>query len=256
MTVQTRRRKPRVRLKEPASLNFLSGARGVIVDISESGVRFKASAPLKDERSKFRFAFSGGGELSADLKWMDESRTTGGLSFTSLSPELRKQTRTWVAQSWERPRKSGFAGPTDALSADRPIANSAPVFFTEIQGLAQAVREKPKSALGNFGGNPGNQTGPENRLSMFSREASPVMHKTVVSAHKHALGRVLAMVVLVLVIFLVAATAAAEYFDPSGTRHLMGRAEEIAIHATIRTRNLILPKSNAQRSGATAQNGD
>lgn len=253
MAIQTRRHKPRVRLNETAYLNFLSGIRGVVVDVSEGGLRFKTSSPLKSgESSKFRFTFSGGGEVVADLAWTDEARTTGGLSFESLSSEVRQQTRTWTEQSWETSRKSrGLAEPTAAVALGGPkVKPSNPVVFTEIQSLAQTKRKAAASTLdGIVRTNPGSM---ENDLSMFQLEATPPIS---VSAHQSPGRRRLAMVALVVLFFLGAATAAAGYFDPSGTRDVMARAQEVAERFAIRIHNLPMPKSNQQRFGGAVAPG-
>jgi hypothetical protein len=116
VAIPTRRHRPRVSLKETAHLMFLPGIRGVVVDISEGGLKFKTSSPLKNSSqvSKFRFAFSGGGEVLADLAWTDESHTMGGLKFRSVSPEVRQQARAWMRQGWETSR--GIAGPSTAAA--------------------------------------------------------------------------------------------------------------------------------------------
>src|SRR5580698_3604146 len=82
MTIQARRHNPRVFVNGTTYLNFSSGAGGVVLDISQGGLRFKTSSPLRNAESvDFRFTFSDGGELIADLAWTDDSRTVGALQF-------------------------------------------------------------------------------------------------------------------------------------------------------------------------------
>lgn len=59
-----------------------------------------------------------------------------------------------------------------------------------------------------------------------------------------------------ILILLVAATAAAEYFDPTAAGYVMTRAENIAVHVTVRTRELLMPKSNQQHLSSWVPDGD
>jgi hypothetical protein len=103
----------------------------------------------------------------------------------------------------------------------------------------------------------GTQSGMENRLSMFSQGAAKAADHAVASAPKPARGHWLAAAVLLILVLLVAATAAAEYFDPNGARYVMTRAENIAAHVTVRTRELLMPKSTGQRLGTVpSQSGN
>jgi len=254
MAIQTRRHKPRVQVIEAAHLNFLSGIRGVVVDVSEGGLRFKTSSPLKnDEFSQFRFTFSGGGEVIADLAWTDESRTMGGLSFKSLSPQARQQTRAWFEQSWRTSRRSrGFAEPAMASALSEPAAKPESAVFTEIQSVAQTKR---KAAASRFESVRMKPDGMENHLSMFQRGTTSARGDFAGSAHPSHGKRKLAILALVVLFFLGAATAAAGYFDPSGTREVMARAHEIAARVAVRIHNLPMPKSNQQRFGGAVAAG-
>jgi hypothetical protein len=252
MAIQTRRHKPRVGLKETASLNFLSGIRGVVVDVSEGGLRFKTSSALKNSQSsRFRFTFSGGGEVLADLAWTDESGTTGGLKFRSVSPEVRQQARAWMRQSWETTR--GIAGPNTAEALSEQTTHPfKPAVFTETQNVVQTNRGLVAGRSDNQG-RP-KRGGNETHLSMFPLESTS---EIAAPAHPFAGRRRLAIVALIVLFFFGSATAAARYFDPSGTRDVMARAQHIVTLVTIRIRNLPMPRLNRQRlSGAVTQDGN
>ncbi len=97
MSIEARRHSPRVLLTETAYVNFGSGNRGVILDISEGGLRFKTNTPVdKSDSVRFWLALSRRSEGAAQVAWTDESRTTGGLRFTTVPPEVRQQIRDWI----------------------------------------------------------------------------------------------------------------------------------------------------------------
>jgi len=97
MSIEARRHSPRVLLTETAYVNFGSGNRGVILDISEGGLRFKTNTPVdKSDSVRFWLALSRRSEGAAQVAWTDESRTTGGLRFTTVPPEIRQQIRDWI----------------------------------------------------------------------------------------------------------------------------------------------------------------
>ncbi len=95
---------------------------GVILDISEGGLCFQSTAPVKrTETIRFWFSYrgqerieSGRGlgpeeeihtrgvsrliEARSELAWTDSTMKRGGLRFTSLSETARQQIRDWVRQ--------------------------------------------------------------------------------------------------------------------------------------------------------------
>ena len=100
MSIEARRHTPRVLLHETAYVNFGSGNRGVILDISEGGLRFKTNTPVdKSDSVRFWLTFSRRSEGAAQVAWTDESRTTGGLRFTTVPPEIRQQIREWIERA-------------------------------------------------------------------------------------------------------------------------------------------------------------
>lgn len=253
MAIQTRRHRPRIHLNEAAHLNFLAGNRAVIVDVSEGGLRFKTSSPLTSgDFSQYRFAFSGGGEMLADLAWTDESRTTGGLKFRSVSPEVRRQTRVWFEQSWRTSRGPGGLEPATVAAFSGTTARPATAIFTEIQSVGQSKRKTAASSFESVGTKPASL---ENRLSVFQRDATFTRRDFAGPAHASHGKRRLAIATLVVLFFLGAATAAAGYFDPGGTRDVMARAHEIAVQFATRIHNLPMPKLNQQRNGGATVGG-
>jgi cell division septation protein DedD len=97
MIEQERRLYNRKTLNPLPSINLSSGNGGVVLDVSEQGLRFRALAPI-EESGPIQFSFSAHSDLIAgiaDLVWTDPSRKTGGLRFTHLSDDAREQIRRW-----------------------------------------------------------------------------------------------------------------------------------------------------------------
>jgi hypothetical protein len=227
MTIQARRRSPRVRLAESAYLNFGSGIRAAVLDISETGLRFKAPSGFQSASSrKLKFAFNRGGELAADLAWTDKSSMTGGLRFESVSPEVRGQIRQWLDQSWAKPRLvRGSAAPALSAasyhSAGRALDGAV---FTEMQTVAPAHPAiEPSDAVEVPP--PAASERKESGLSMFSRDPQSGVG-IAYFPKRHRRMRQLAWVALVVVVLLAGATAAAGYFYPSETHDVMMRAHD------------------------------
>jgi hypothetical protein len=115
-----RRRTPRMKVNGLAYVNLDPDNGGVILDISEGGLCFQSTAPIKrTEVIRFWFSYRGlrvehgqGGtegelqlrgvsrlvEVRSELTWSDETMRRGGLRFTNLSETAREQIRDWIRQ--------------------------------------------------------------------------------------------------------------------------------------------------------------
>jgi hypothetical protein len=227
MTIQARRRSPRVRLAESAHLNFGSGVRAAVLDISETGLRFKAPSGFNGAASrKLKFAFNRGGEMAADLAWTDKSSMTAGLRFESVSPEVRAQIRQWLDQSWtkQRPARGSAELPRSAASYHSAARALDGAVFTEMQTVApahpalepsDAVAAPPLAASERK----------ESGLSMFSRDRQSGVD-IAYFPKRHRRLRQLAWAGLVVVVLLASATAAAGYFYPNETHDVITRAQD------------------------------
>lgn len=94
---QERRQHGRKTLKPLAYINLPSDNGGIVLDVSEQGLRFWAVAPL-EEPGPIHFWFSAHSNLIAgiaDVVWLDQSKKTGGLQFTHLPDAAREQIRSW-----------------------------------------------------------------------------------------------------------------------------------------------------------------
>ncbi|MBZ5702337.1 MAG: PilZ domain-containing protein [Acidobacteriia bacterium] len=74
---------------------------GVVLDLSESGIRFQAVSPLREgARVHFRIDLDETRHLEGygQLAWTDETGRIAGLSFTELSDTVRRQIRGYLLQ--------------------------------------------------------------------------------------------------------------------------------------------------------------
>jgi TPR repeat protein len=164
MAIEARRHSPRYTLSETAYVNFGSGTRGVILDVSEGGLRFKTAAPLdRTDPVRFWLTFSRRNEGEAHIAWTDESRTTGGLRFTAVPPEIRQQLREWMDHASSEPLAKQAEKKVNAQEIEealalwkepaaaaepeaeyRPTGAEVPAFETR---AAVAIAEEPYSSL-------------------------------------------------------------------------------------------------------------
>jgi hypothetical protein len=247
MTIEARRRSPRARLTESAYLNFGSGIRATVLDVSETGLRFKAPSGFQSAGSrKLKFTFNRGGEMIADLAWTDETSMTGGLHFESISPEVRGQIRQWLDQSWTKQRMlRGSAQPGVSVAPRQTTARALEgAVFTEMQTVVRATPViKPIDTI--EAPPPTTSERKESGLSMFSKDPYSSVHPAYFPKRNRR-WRQAAWVALVVVILLAAATAAAGYFYPDETRDVVRRA-----HDTI-SRLFTRPSGHATLNGEPA----
>lgn len=74
--------------------------RGVVLNVSQSGLALRAVAELTDdELPKMRFQFSQSRtwiEVKGRIAWRSDSNKVAGVEFLNLSDKARKQIRTWI----------------------------------------------------------------------------------------------------------------------------------------------------------------
>ena len=116
MVTTDRRQTPRMKVMELAYVNLDPDNGGIILDISEGGLCFRSTGPVKQTET-IRFWYSPRShqimarqveaqtrgvsrliEAGSELAWTDETRKKGGLRFTNLSAEAREQIREWIRQ--------------------------------------------------------------------------------------------------------------------------------------------------------------
>jgi hypothetical protein len=119
-----RRQAPRTTVNRLAYINFDSNNGAILLNLSAEGLCFHSVAPV--QRSEMiRFWFSEDNhriEVDSQLAWMDEKQKTGGLRFTNLSNEARRQIRDWMSE----PATPVTADPRLAPSLSAPSEFPAP----------------------------------------------------------------------------------------------------------------------------------
>lgn len=105
MIEQSRRQYTRKTLNPLPYINLPSGNGGLVLDISEQGLRFRAIAPV-EKSGPIPFSFKSESNVivgTGELVWFDETKKTGGLRFTQLPYEALEQIRKWPENSNLRP---------------------------------------------------------------------------------------------------------------------------------------------------------
>jgi cell division septation protein DedD len=101
MVQQERRSFSRKTLNPLPYISLAPDSGGLVLDVSEQGLRFRATGPLQPS-GPIHFSFSAHSNLIegvADLVWNDPANKTGGLRFTELSDGARAMIRKWPHES-------------------------------------------------------------------------------------------------------------------------------------------------------------
>jgi len=117
-----RRHGPRMRVNGTAYVNLDPDNGGIILNISEGGLSFESRAPI-ERTETIRLWFSYGSrqietgvdqewksqgdtsrvsrfiEVGSELVWRDDTGKTGGIRFTNLSDQTRREIRDWMGQA-------------------------------------------------------------------------------------------------------------------------------------------------------------
>jgi hypothetical protein len=124
-----RRRDTRTTVNRLAYINLESSNGAIVLNVSDGGLCFHSVDPVRRSETIHFWFLDHNRRIEADgkLAWMDETRKTGGLQFTTLPPEARAQIRDWISQ------------PTAARTAGgRPAQpHSSPAELTTVSGSDQ-----------------------------------------------------------------------------------------------------------------------
>jgi len=135
-----RRQAPRMTPERLAYIDLEPHNGGIILNVSDGGLCFRSIAPV-EQTEKIRFWLSDHDhriEADGELAWIDETQKRGGLRFTNLPVEVRKQIDNWISQpampltaegkfagSLPSPRASrAFSAPQSNTSAARRISEA------------------------------------------------------------------------------------------------------------------------------------
>lgn len=95
-----RRQFPRTTVSRLAYINLDSNNGAIVLNVSAGGLCFHSAAPVPSSET-IRFWFSEDShriEVDSQLAWMDEKQKTGGLRFSNLSTDARRQILDWTSQ--------------------------------------------------------------------------------------------------------------------------------------------------------------
>ena len=158
-----RRQKPRQAVDRVAFIQLADGNSGTILDVSETGLRFRAVAPIAANGPVefwYSMNLSDRVEAKGEVVWRDATRKEGGLCFTNgatngeggSAKKKKEGTKTRA-----RKNSSGFAVlgaipdmQTEAESAQRKVQSEAVIDLTpeleevETESAARSVAEKSK----------------------------------------------------------------------------------------------------------------
>jgi hypothetical protein len=105
-----------------AYISLPSDNGGIVLDVSEGGLRFHSIAPVEANGPiHLRFAMDSPERISAigELAWKDATGKTGGLRFTQLSDDVRKRIRAWADESEASAKASVKVSAPERVSAPR-----------------------------------------------------------------------------------------------------------------------------------------
>jgi hypothetical protein len=133
-----RRRHPRKVLNNLAYINIEPNNGGIVVDVSEGGLRFHSVGPILTEGNlKFWFSMHSTDHLDAlgELVWCDESRKTGGIRFIDLPYDARAKLRSMLGSlNFEPAAHTG--SPAPAISESPAIPPGANLSASAKESLA------------------------------------------------------------------------------------------------------------------------
>jgi cell division septation protein DedD len=102
---QERRQCSRKTLNPLPYINLPFDNGGIVLDVSEQGLRFRATSPV-ELSGPIPFWFTAHSDLisgEAELMWLDETKKIGGLRFIQLPQNACEQIRSWPADPDLRP---------------------------------------------------------------------------------------------------------------------------------------------------------
>jgi hypothetical protein len=211
--------------KMPANLAYLSlppNNGGIVVDVSEGGLAFRAIAPVQAGGPiHFRFAIDSATRIKAvgELAWIDETGKNGGLRFTQLPEGVREQIRIWAGQVNAGAKEKGKAS---ARVPDVPVAE--PAIAAEVAPGRPADLAPVVATLNPLVYNlkPPVYSAPSFGLSMFPQEKdTEEMAAPVVVAPSVGISHPIAAVVLTIVLAFLASVGIFAYVSTSPAGNLL-----------------------------------
>ena len=122
-----RRQDTRTTVNRLAYINLESNNGAIVLNVSNGGLCFHSVDPVRRSET-IRFWFlDHNHRIEADgrLAWMDETRKTGGLQFTTLPTEARAQIRDWISQPAAPRTASGKPAQPHSSTSELPTLNAS-----------------------------------------------------------------------------------------------------------------------------------
>jgi hypothetical protein len=107
------RQSPRKVINTVLSIQMEPNIEAIVQNISDEGLCFHALTPVT-QSGTIRFSFAENGrrtEAIGELVWIDPTRKTGGLRFTSMSLASRERIRNWLEQAAAIPSMGAASEP-------------------------------------------------------------------------------------------------------------------------------------------------
>jgi hypothetical protein len=107
------RQSPRRVINRVLSIQMEPDIQAIVQNISDEGLCFHALTPVT-QSGTIRFSFAENGhrtEAIGELVWIDPSKKTGGLRFTSMSLASRERIRNWLDQAAAVPNTGAVSEP-------------------------------------------------------------------------------------------------------------------------------------------------
>jgi TonB family protein len=141
--VKDRRLHPRQRVSSLTYVDLGEDNGGIVLNVSEAGIRIQAAAGLEEGPISIRLQLPGTRkrlEVNAEVVWVGESRKEAGLRFVDLSEDAQRQIQKWMAR--EASPNGAFV--EDEIENDMEAARGEPVLAQDApNGSAFAALREP-----------------------------------------------------------------------------------------------------------------
>ena len=142
-------------LKKPQQLIYVELGPcngGMVLGICEEGFSFRSVAPLRSEGPiNFAFALDGANRLqgTGEIAWTEEDGKTGGMKFSSVSPQFRDSLRYWLEDEAEqknigREVTPAVAIPLDSMEKIKEVVRTGNVEEVEAAPPPKPIAARPK----------------------------------------------------------------------------------------------------------------
>jgi len=122
------RQSPRKLMNRVLSIQVEPNIQAIVQNISDEGLCFHALTPIT-QSGTIRFSFAENGqrtEAVGELVWIDPTRRTGGLRFTSMTLASRERIRSWMDQAAALPNAAAVSEPAPPRATVTPPPPAVP----------------------------------------------------------------------------------------------------------------------------------